>query len=120
MNDQPEKRFIDEAIEVGYKKAPFIQKVPICPDFFIWEETKYIVTRLDSEWSDTARRGKHSIKMRPAHLIRAEKLNSLGVGRFFFRVEVEGGRVFELYYDRKPQKHDEGKGQWVLLSENFA
>jgi hypothetical protein len=42
------------------------------------------------------------------------------VGRFYFRVRVEDGRLFELYYDRAPRGQKQKKGAWFLQSELSA
>ena len=58
--------------------------------------------------------------MIPPHLSRAERIGSLGVGRFFFRVRTEGGRIFEIYYDRAPTDAGNRKGSWVLFGERLV
>jgi hypothetical protein len=119
VNDLAEKKkkFIDEDIEVGYIKEPLLQKVPVCPDSFLWRETRFTIKMLLSEWCDLARRGRQAQNMRPSHLTRAEKLGSWGSGRFFFCVETGEGRIFTLYYDRTPRRGDGGNGSWVLYYE---
>lgn len=116
-SEQPGKEFIDEAILVEFRQAPLLQKVPKPPDFFTWRGKRYEVKCLLSEWSDLARRGNQAKNMRPAHLTRAEKMGSWGVGRFFFKMRTTDERIFVIYYDRTPKKGDEGCGSWVLLSE---
>ena len=57
--------------------------------------------------------------MRPAHAAVAAERGSLGVGRFYFRVDT--GQVFDLYYDRAIKDVDDRLGHWFLyreLSEN--
>ena len=117
MEDKQSSAFIGEPIFVFYKKEPLHRKNPTCPDSFNWRGDQFKVQSLLSQWSDLARRGAKAKNMRPAHLIRAEKMGSWGVGRFFFRVRTESGRVFELYYDRTPRKNDAGDGQWILFRE---
>jgi hypothetical protein len=59
--------------------------------------------------------------MRPAHATAAAERGSLGVGRFYFRVRVDTGQVFDLYYDRLIKDVDDRLGHWFLyreLSEN--
>ena len=116
-NQYKEKKFIDESIQAGYQVEPLLKKVPACPDFFTWRENEYHVERLVSQWCDLARRGLKSKNMRPAHLERAEKMGSWGVGRFYFEVMTTDSRQFVLYYDRTPKKADEGCGQWILFYE---
>ncbi len=50
-------------------------------------------------------------------LKKARRRGSWGVGRFYFRLETEGGRVFDLYYDRAPKDAGDRRGQWVLWRE---
>ncbi|MBU0512725.1 MAG: hypothetical protein KKD28_12710 [Chloroflexi bacterium] len=57
----------------------------------------------------------HSI--RPTNLRKAARRGSVGVGRFYFRVKVEDGRVFDLYYDRAVKSLDQRKGMWTLDQE---
>jgi len=59
--------------------------------------------------------------MQPAHAAVAAERGSLGVGRFYFRVRVDTGQVFDLYYDRAIKDVDDRLGHWFLyreLSEN--
>jgi hypothetical protein len=39
------------------------------------------------------------------------------VGRHYFRVETEEGRVFDIYYDRAPRDTVDTGGSWHLLQE---
>jgi hypothetical protein len=39
---------------------------------------------------------------------------------FYFRVQTEDGRVFDLYYDRAPKGSDHRKGKWFLFQELSA
>ncbi len=109
--------FIDEPVEIIFNQPPVLEKKPPCPDGFIWHGERFIVTSLLSEWFETERKGRMAKNMRPEHAARAAVRGSWGVGRFFFRVEVEGGRIFELYYDRAPVDADRRKGSWFLLLE---
>lgn len=109
--------FIDEPVEVIFTQPPVLEKKPPCPDGFIWNGERFTVTNLLSEWFDYQRRGRMAQNMRPEHASRASLRGSWGVGRFFFRVEVAGGRIFEIYYDRAPVDADRRKGNWFLLLE---
>lgn len=109
--------FIDERIEVLYDKPPVLEKLPTCPSGFVWRGQIFRVTRLLSERQDYTRRGRMARNMSPEHAAAASRRGSWGVGRFYFRVEVEGGRVFDLYYDRAPGDADDRKGHWVLVDE---
>lgn len=109
--------FIGEPVAVRFKQEPVLEKKPHCPDNFIWRGETFKIVRMVGEWQDYQRRGKMGRNMRPEHAERARRTGSWGVGRFYFRVEVEGGRVFDLYYDRSPKGADERKGVWVLKGE---
>ncbi|MEA4909133.1 MAG: hypothetical protein GYA17_16990 [Chloroflexi bacterium] len=110
-------RFIDEAVEVIFDRPPLLEKSPPCPDGFIWRDETFRVARMLAQWQDFRRRGRMERNMRPAHASRAALHGSWGVGRFYFRVEMTGGRVFELYYDRAPANAGERKGSWFLYGE---
>jgi hypothetical protein len=109
--------FIGEPIEVIFDQPPALEKKPPCPNGFIWQGQTYRVATEIAEWVDFERRGKMAKNMQPEHAARASLKGSWGVGRFFFRVQVEGGRIFELYYDRAPQDVNRRKGTWFLLLE---
>jgi hypothetical protein len=110
-------RFIDEPIEVEYDSAPVREKSPSCPQRFTWRGTSYMIKAVHEEWVDFARRGRMSANMAPAHLASAARTGSWGVGRFYFRVAVESGQIFEIYYDRAPKDVDNRKGGWFLKGE---
>jgi hypothetical protein len=55
--------------------------------------------------------------MRPAHAAVASGRGSLNVGRFFFRVKVNTGQIFDLYYDRAMKDLDHRKGEWFVYRE---
>lgn len=110
-------RFISEAIDVQFDEEPALTKKPGCPDRFIWRgETHQIVEKL-KEWHDYGRRGRMAHNMRAAHLAAAERRGSWGVGRDYFRVRTERGRIFDLYYDRAPKRAGDRTGEWFLYRE---
>jgi hypothetical protein len=116
----PEARsihFLDEPVEVVFDAEPPYEKKPPCPDGFSWAGREYRVVEKISEWADFERRGRSSRNMRPAHLQTAASRGSLNVGRFFFRVRVQTGQYFDLYYDRAMKNIDERKGQWFIYRE---
>jgi len=110
-------QFYDHLIQPVFDSPPLREKSPHCPDAFTWEDCTFHITEKLAEWSDFTRRGRAARNMRPAHLTVAAGRGSLGVGRFYFRVRVEGGRIFDLYYDRAPRDADRSKGQWFLYRE---
>lgn len=109
--------FIDEQIEVIFHEPPVLEKSPTCPDGFIWRGQTYRVEEMLETWINYERRGRFARNMRPSHSLAAARRGSWGVGRFHFRVRVEEGRVFELYYDRAPESAGDRKGHWFLLGE---
>jgi len=112
--------FYDDPIEVVYDKPPVYEKSPDCPNGFSWEGKDYGIVELLSEWNDFTRRGKYARNMRPAHAAVASTRGSLNVGRFYFRVRVDTGQVFDIYFDRAMKSVDERKGQWYLYRELSA
>jgi len=117
MTDLTPIHFFDEHIEVIFNVPPTLEKSPTCPNGFIWNEKTYHVIESLSEWSDFTRRGKMSKNMRPAHAEVASTRGSLNVGRFYFRVKVDSGQIFDIYYDRAIKSVDDRKGEWVLYRE---
>lgn len=109
--------FYDGPIQPIFDTPPVREKTPDCPNGFIWEDTTYRVAEMLSAWSDFARHGKMAKNMRPAHAAVAAGRGSLNVGRFYFRVRVDTGQVFDIYYDRAMKSVDDRKGQWFIYRE---
>ncbi len=109
--------FVGEPIEVIFSEQPMLEKSPHCPSAIIWRDEYYPVLELLETWPEFGRRGKSSHNMRPEHAAVATKRGSWGVGRFYFRVRVEGNRIFEIYYDRAPKSSSDRKGHWFLKGE---
>jgi hypothetical protein len=109
--------FFDHPIEATFDKPPALEKTPDCPDGFVWNEQTYRVIELLASWSDFTRRGRAARNMRPGHASVAATRGSLGVGRFYFRVRVDKGRIFDIYYDRAPKDVDRRKGEWFIYRE---
>lgn len=112
-----EPRFIGEEIEVGYAEPPVLEKKPDCPDYFSWGAETFTIIAMLTEWHDYRRRGRMARNMSDAHAAIAEQRGSWGVGRSYFRVLTDNGRIFELYYDRAPKDADRRKGAWFLYRE---
>ena len=108
--------FVGEVIEVEFDEAPALEKVPGCPDRFVWRGALFQIVELLSEWHDYRRRGDMGRNMEPRHLAMARRRGSWGVGRDYFRVRTDAGRIFELYYDRAPGAGGR-KGGWFLYRE---
>jgi hypothetical protein len=119
MNLQPLK-FIEEKIEVFYDHPPVLEKTPSCPSKFKWREKELGIVELLAEWRDYERRGRYKRNMQPQHAAVASQRGSWGVGLFFFRVLVDSGQVYEIYYDRAPKGSDNRKGEWFIYRELTA
>jgi hypothetical protein len=109
-----EIRYIGEPITVEFDKPPTFSKKPPCPDRIIWREKTILIIECLQEWRDYQRRGRMGSNMRPSNLKKAAVRGSWGVGRYFFRVRVVDGRLFELYYDRAPKGQSQRSGSWHL------
>lgn len=117
MSEPIPLHFIDEAILVEFDLPPAREKSPICPNRFVWQGQTYAINEMLAEWSDFTRRGRAARNMRPSHAAAAADRGSLGVGRFFFRVRIASGQIFDLYYDRAPKDAAHRKGEWFLYRE---
>ncbi len=125
MNKRTEKimteliplHFFDQPIDPIFDTHPAREKTPDCPNGFIWEDKTYRVIEMLSAWMDFKRRGRMSQNMRPEHAAVAASRGSLNVGRFYFRVRVDTGQIFDIYYDRAMKNVDERKGQWLIYRE---
>ena len=113
-------RFIGEPIQAQFDRPPSLEKKPGCPDRFVWREETYQVVEILSEWHDYGRRGRMAVNMRPTHIATAARRGSWGVGRDYYRVCIETGQIFDLYYDRAPKSADDRKGAWFLYREMSA
>ena len=117
MTEYSPIHFYDEAIEVFFNTPPLYEKSPSCPSGFIWKDGRYTIIEVLSEWSDFTRRGRMGRNMRPAHAVVASTRGSLNVGRFYFRVRTDSGRIFDIYYDRAMKNVDDRKGEWFVYRE---
>ena len=110
-------RFIGEMIEVRFERPPKLEKVPDCPNGFVWNGENYQILESLNEWHDYSRQGRMERNMRPSHAALAARRGSWGVGRDYFRVRTDTDQVFELYYDRSPSRGKSRKGGWFLFQE---
>ena len=110
-------RFIGEPIAVQFDEAPTLKKKPGCPAHFVWQGETHRIVEILKEWHDYGRRGRMAHNMRPAHAAAARRRGSWGVGRDIYRVRTEGGRVFDIYYDRAPKGVGDRSGAWFLYRE---
>ncbi|HLF25715.1 MAG TPA: DUF6504 family protein [Anaerolineae bacterium] len=117
MSNYKPIQYIGEEIEAQFDQPPALEKKPGCPDAFAWRGRTYRIIEKLAEWHDYQRKGRLASNMRPEHAAAAAGRGSWGVGRDYFRVRVEGGQLFELYYDRAPKGSKQRKGTWFLVSE---
>ncbi len=110
-------RFISEPITVAFDEAPALEKKPGCPDAFIWRGTTHRILEVQREWHDYGRRDHMAHNMRAEHAATASRRGSWGVGRDYYRVRTDAGRIFDLYYDRAPGRTGSRKGGWFLYRE---
>ncbi len=113
----PQKRFISEPITVSFTNEPQFSKRPPCPDSFTWRNEVLNVKTCLAEWKDFSRKDRMEKNMQPQHAISASQKGSWGVGKFYFDVQVQDGRLFRIYYDRAPKDALDRKGLWMLLAE---
>ncbi len=111
------QHFIAEPIEARFDRPPALEKKPGCPNAFVWRGETYGVAEVLREWHDYRRKGRMARNMQPQHAEVASSRGSWGVGRDYFRVRVESGPVFEIYYDRAPGSGDARKGAWFLYRQ---
>jgi hypothetical protein len=116
----PEYRYIQEAIDVIFYNSPLLEKKPGCPDGFIWRGIDYHVKEILREWHDYRRKGRMSKNMRETHASLAEGRGSWGVGVDNYRVRLENGQIFDIYYDRAPKNASHRKGDWYIYQEILA
>jgi hypothetical protein len=112
--------FLDEPIRVSFDEPPAREKVPHCPNGFAWRDCTYRVLENLSEWKDFERRGRMGRNMSSEHALAAAERGSLNVGRFYFRVRVDTGQIFDIYYDRALKNVDDRKGSWFIYRELSA
>jgi hypothetical protein len=109
--------FFNEEIQVDLPKEHLLEKTPVCPVSFRWQNEVFYVETCLEEWVNFERRGKMARNMSPPHARHAALKGSWGVGRYYYRVIVQNQRIFEIYYDRAPVHAGERKGRWFLLGE---
>jgi len=110
-------RFIGEPILVQFDQPPVFEKKPGSPNRFVWHGETYRIIETLNEWHDYGRRGRMARNMSPEHATVASRRGSWGVGRYYYRVRVDTGQIFDLYYDRAPKNADDRKGAWFLYRE---
>jgi hypothetical protein len=108
---------IDESITVEFSEPQGFEKKPNAPAAFTWQGVTYRIVEVLEEWEDYRRKGNMDRNMTPEHRRRALLKGSWGVGRFYFRVRVEQGNLYDIYFDRAPEKAGDRKGHWFILGE---
>jgi hypothetical protein len=113
-------RFFCEPIEVHFDKLPTFEKIPGCPDDFLWRGERFRIIEKVSEWHDYHRKGRMARNMTIEHAATAERRGSWGVGQDYYQVLTACGRIFEIYFDRAPKNAGNRKGGWFLYRELIA
>jgi hypothetical protein len=113
-------RFIGEEIGVIFTETRLPLKKPIAPDHLCWKDETLAVVNVHSAWREYERKGRMARNMQTHNLRTAQQRGSWGVGRFYFRIEVEDGRVFDIYYDRAPDDAGDRLGHWFIWREMQA
>ena len=113
-------RFLDDPIEAIFDRPPALLKTPGPPSAFVWRGRPLVVREVAAQWADHERRGRMRRNMSEDHLETASRKGSWGVGRFYFRVVVEDGRAFDIYYDRAPEEAGDRAGHWFVWREVAA
>ncbi len=111
--------FIGKEIEPVFGDTPDLEKKTGAPSGFKWGDRDYRITRVIKEWHeyDQARPGGGRDAGRPPFGARSPmRRGSWGVGKDFYRVLLDDGRLVDIYYDRRP-KGKKRKGRWVIFRE---
>lgn len=111
--------FIGEEIVPIFDGPPELEKKAGPPAGFKWRGRDYAVKRVVKEWHeyDQPWPGGGWDGGRPPYALRGVRnRGSWGVGKDFYRVLTGDGRLFDLYYDRRPKGRNR-KGRWVLFRE---
>jgi len=102
-------RLIDEPIEVAFSEPPLFEKKPPCPTSFTWQGENYPIIEVIAEWEDYRRKGKWKRNNGAGTYQTRVAQGILGVGRFYFRVRVKQGNLYEIYFDRAPESAGDRK-----------
>ena len=112
-----DSHFLLDPLTVSWDKPPLLEKKPRCPDRFTWHERQYEIVEVQGEWRNYGRRGRMASNMRSENARRARLRGSRGVGRFYYRVLVRGGRIYEIYFDRAAAGKILGERGWFISRE---
>lgn len=107
--------FISAEIEPIFHKAPAIKKRAGAPDAFWWQGERHDVAELLAEWHDYGKQREPGNTRRTQAQLNRQR-GGWGTGRDYYRVRTSAGRIFELYYDRRP-KNRQIIGVWILYRE---
>ncbi|MBN1264015.1 MAG: hypothetical protein JXA25_00875 [Anaerolineales bacterium] len=110
-------KFFSEEIQVIFNKRPVFTKRPDAPNAFIHNGQRFSIRQVLSQWHSFERKGRMALNMKTPHLESARRKGSWGVGRFYFRIQTEKDRYFDLYYDRAPELASDRQGHWFLWRE---
>jgi hypothetical protein len=107
--------FISAVIEALFHREPAIKKRAGPPDAFVWDGRRFEVVEVLSEWHDYDKRREIGETRRSQSQLYRQR-GSWGLGRDWYRVQTGEGRLFDLYYERRPRSRTV-IGSWVLYCE---
>ena len=93
-----------------FESEPVVRRRAGAPDAFLWEEDRIVIVETLRTWSEAGQPWWRRRRWRN----RRQHVSSLG--RDYYRVRTAGGRIFDLYYDRRLEGRTIG-GKWILWRE---
>lgn len=102
--------FISAEITPIFKSQPLVRRRAGAPDAFLWNGERFEVVETLRKWSEAGEPWWRRRRWRN----RRQHASSLG--RDYYRVRAAGGRIFDLYYDRRLEGRALG-GIWILWRE---
>lgn len=111
-------RFIGDEITPVFAEQPELEKKTGAPTGFVWRDRQYTISRVIREWHeyDQGRGAAHTAGRPPFSQRGVMNRGSWGAGKDCYRVLAHDGRIYDLYYDRRPKGKDR-KGRWVLFRD---
>lgn len=102
--------FISTPITPLFESEPVVRRRAGAPNAFLWDGERFEVMETLRTWSEAGQPWWRRRRWRN----RRQHVSSLG--RDYYRVRTAGGRVFDLYYDRRLEGRKVG-GNWILWRE---
>lgn len=111
-------RFIGDEITPVFAEEPELDKKTGAPAAFVWRDRQHPISRVIREWHeyDQGRGGAANTGRPPFSQRGVMSRGSWGSGKDFYRVLTDEGRIYDIYYDRRP-KGKQRKGRWVIFRD---